>query len=155
MTAKEILVPLAMVLLTVTLSAIINTKIKFAQTAAHAISDIKKTLLYLVFFGTQVYFAFRLGLELSSDAPLTRGFLALILMYSFGLFHTYLMYWFFRLSRTVDRTIDIIDRLADQTIEHVKITKELASAKDSQPNKSPEPTVVGAVSASEKSRVVG
>jgi predicted PurR-regulated permease PerM len=131
MSAKEILIPLLMVGLTVSLNAIINTKIKFAATHDHAIKDIKRILMLIVFCLSQAYFAWSLFSELSSDAPLTRHSLALILILSFGLFNTCLMYVFFKF---IDKIIDIIGRMNDASQEHLGVTKDVLRSVDSQPN---------------------
>ena len=141
MSAKEILIPLMMVGLTISLNAIINTKIRFAPTAAHAIADIKKTLLYVAFWLAQLYFVWSLISQFASDAPLTKSSLASVLILSFGLFHTYLMYW-------LNRILRVIERIVDAQKEHVAITKELTDATKAQPNKSLQATA--AVPASSK-----
>jgi hypothetical protein len=148
MNAKEILIPLLMVGITIILNAIINTKIKFAPTAAHAITDIKKILLFTAFWLVQVYFAWLLISEFVSDAPLTKRSLVVILMCSFGLFHSYLAYWInkivgiFGMFHDIAKAhTDIAKQHTDCINVHSEAIKSITEAiKPAQPNKALEPT---------------
>jgi hypothetical protein len=132
MSTHEILIPLAAVLVTVTLSAIINTKIKFAQTAPQAMADIRNILLLVVFWISQAYLVWALIFILSSDEPLTRRSLIFILIVSFGLFHTYLMYW-------LSRVLTLLEKMTVVTGALAAVTFGDADPK-TQPNKTLEPT---------------
>ena len=137
-----------MVGITIILNAIINTKIKFAPTAAHAITDIKKILLITAFWLVQVYFAWSLVSEFVSDAPLTKRSLVVILMCSVGLFHSYLMYWITKIVGLHGRMLEITKSHTDCINSHTEaitsiteaITSITEAIKPAQPNKALEPT---------------
>jgi hypothetical protein len=130
MSTHEILIPLAAVLVTVTLNAIINTKIKFAQNAPQAITDIRKTLMLVAFWIAQLFIAWLLISQLASDAPLTRHSLALILILSFGLFHSYIMYWFREVMTIMKDMVSVLER-------HSVITGKIVDViEPAPPNKS-------------------
>jgi hypothetical protein len=108
MTTEQILIPAAVVLATVSLNAWINTKIKFAKDQPDAMRGIRSVLLVAVFAASQLYVAVSLVLQLASNAPLTRGSLANILIACFGLFAMFMFYWIYRLIRVVERLTDIV-----------------------------------------------
>jgi type IV secretory pathway VirB6-like protein len=148
MSAKDILIPLVMVGITIILNAIINTKIKFAPTAAHAITDIKKILLNAAFWLVQLYFVWSLVSEFVSDAPLTKRSLFVILICSIGLFHSYLMYWlnrvihlFEKMTVVTNHLLDCINSHTESINSHTESIKSITEAiKPAQPNKSLQPT---------------
>jgi hypothetical protein len=141
MTTEQILIPAAAVLATVSLNAWINTKIKFAKDQSDAMQGIRNVLQLVVFSASQLYVAVSLVLQLASNAPLTRGSLATILIACFGLYTLFMFYWVFRLLRMVERLMDRVGRLTD-IVGRLPRTKEdtAITADPPQPNPSLQPT---------------
>lgn len=104
-----IIIAIVTVILTVGTQIFINTKLKFAKTEEEAMSHTKNLALNLGFVLISCIVAYRLFIELTSDAPLDRKSLASILFLSFALFNFYFSWvmlsivWILKKMSTIQR----------------------------------------------------
>jgi|ERR1035441_10134583 hypothetical protein len=94
-------------------TAWVNITIKFAPTADHAKNDAKRIFLLVLSVLSQVFLLWVLISEYLSSEPLTRHSLFVILMVSFGLFHSYLFLVYRMFIKLIFRMVVVLEKHND------------------------------------------
>jgi len=89
-------------LILISITAMINIKIKYAQSAAHATRAVALIFWKIIYGCSLVFVALILYKELTSSEPLTRSSLITILMSSFCLFQAVIFYFFMRIYKAFE-----------------------------------------------------
>jgi hypothetical protein len=87
--------------------AIVNIKIKYAQSEAHAKRSVALIFWKIIYSFSLLFVALIVYKELSSSEPLTRSALINILLGCFTLFLSFLYYLFLHLLRIIEKFFDM------------------------------------------------
>ncbi len=107
------------------ITAMINIKIKYAQSEAHAKRSVA-LIFWITIYGISLLFvALVLIKELTSPEPLTRSSLITILLCCFCLFQAVIFYFFQRIYRILERNLTLFEMGGHVDRKLIDIIKEL------------------------------
>jgi hypothetical protein len=119
---KVFAVPLVVAIISISLTAYINIKVKFATDEKTAFQEVRTLFLKALSFILNIWIAYSLFKEITSPEPTTRMAVLLIVFYSLVLFWVFIANLLRDLIKIIKDIIGIQKRQLETTTKHLEVT---------------------------------